>query len=197
MGQPKKFGIFGGLFDPPHIGHLIISQYVKEEFDLDKIVFLPAGKPPHKTGYSPYRHRYFMTRLAIRGNHDFLVSPVEGEMLGMTYTVDVLKNLRRSFTHTLYLIIGADQWREILTWKNPTGLSRLCKFIVVPRPGYPVRPILTRFSRIHVSRSPRLDISSTLIRDLVIQGGSIKYLTPEPVIKYIRKHNLKRLWIKR
>lgn len=194
MGQPGKIGIFGGLFDPPHVGHLIIAQYVKKEFNLEKIVFLPAGKPPHKKGYSPYRHRCFMTRLAVRGNRDFLVSPLEGEMPGRTYTVDVLKNLRRSFPYALYLIIGADQWRDIMTWKNPTELFRLCKFIVVPRPGYPVRLIRSRFSRIRVSRAPRLDISSTLIRDLVIQGGSIKYLTPELVIAYIKKHHLKKFW---
>jgi len=194
MPYREEYGIFGGLFDPPHTGHLIIAQYIRQEFGLKKIIFVPAGNPPHKTGYSTYLHRFRMTKLAVGANRDFLVSPVEARMPGKTYTVDVMSQLKRIYSRPLCLIIGADQWAEIGTWKNPAALFRLCRLIVVPRFGYPIRSFFPKFSRVLVSRLPRIDISSTRIRELAAEGWSIKYLTPDPVIAYIRKNRLKKLW---
>jgi nicotinate-nucleotide adenylyltransferase len=185
------YGIFGGLFDPPHAGHLIIAQFVRQEFGLKKIIFVPAGNPPHKTAYSAFLHRRRMTELAVRDNRDFQVDPVEGRLPGKTYTVDVIKFLKKSYPYPLYMIIGADQWAEIGTWKDPASLFRLCRLIVVPRSKYPVPP---RSSRVMLSCAPRIDISSTMVRKLVAGGLSIKYLTPDPVIAYIKDHRLKKIW---
>jgi len=188
------YGIFGGLFDPPHVGHLIIAQFVRQEFDLSKIIFVPAGNPPHKTAYSAFPHRRRMAELAIGGNRDFRVNPIEGRMHGKTYTIDVIKNLKRRYARPLFLIIGADQWAEIGTWKDPASLFRLCRLIVVPRSGHSFRP---RPPRVLVSRAPRIDISSTMIRKLAAEGLSIEYLTPDPVIAYIKEHRLEKFWKKK
>ncbi|MEO0142550.1 MAG: nicotinate-nicotinamide nucleotide adenylyltransferase, partial [candidate division WOR-3 bacterium] len=120
-----RIGILGGLFDPPHIYHLISAQWILQEFDLKKIVFVPAYNPPHKSKYSSYIHRLRMIKMATRGNKDFLVSEVERYVKGKTYTVEVIKRLKsqQKFLFPLkisdlkavefYLIIGADQWNEI------------------------------------------------------------------------------------
>lgn len=191
---PIGWGIFGGLFDPPHAGHLIIAQYVREEFGLDKIIFVPAGNPPHKTGPAPFIHRRRMIELAVKGNPDFLVSSVEGGMRGKTYTVDVIQNLKRRYRRPFYLIIGADQWREIKTWKDPRGILRQARLIIVPRPGYPVKGALSPSDRILKSTAPLIDISSTMIRQRIDIGRSVRYLTPDPVIRYINRHGLRLIW---
>ena len=189
----EGYGILGGVFDPPHVGHLIIAQFIRQEFSLKKIIFVPAGNPPHKTGYSAFPLRRRMTELAVSGNRNFRVDPIEGRMTGKTYTAQVVKNLKMIYARPLFFIIGADQWAEIGTWKDPSSLFRICRMIVVPRSGHPVRP---RPPRVLVSRAPRIDISSTMIRALVTEDLSIEYLTPDPVVKYIREHNLKKQWIK-
>jgi nicotinate-nucleotide adenylyltransferase len=193
--SPNGWGVFGGLFDPPHIGHLIIAQHVREEFNLEKIIFIPAGNPPHKTGSAPFIHRLRMIRLAVRGNPDFMVSSVEGGMRGKTYTIDVIKGLKRRCHRPLYLIIGADQWREIQTWKNPRGILQQARLIIVPRPGYPI----VRFpslptSRIFKSAAPLIDISSTMVRERIGFKRSVRYLIPDPVNRYIMNHGLHRIW---
>jgi nicotinate-nucleotide adenylyltransferase len=119
MKKARRVGIFGGLFDPPHIGHLIIAQAILDEFRLQKIMFVPAGNPPHKRAHSPYATRYHMTELAIRDNPQFTVSDIERHMSGKTYTVEVVAALRREVSGSPYLIIGSDQWKEIDTWKRP------------------------------------------------------------------------------
>ena len=191
------WGIFGGLFEPPHVGHLIIAQYVRQEFNLEKILFIPAGNPPHKTGSAPFIHRLRMIKLAVRGNPDFMVSPVEGDMRGKTYTIDVIKNLKRRCHRPLYLIIGADQWREIETWKNPRGILRQVRLIIVPRPGYPIARIRPLSPRILKSTTPLISISSTMVRERVKSGRSVRYLVPDSVISYIKHHGLRRIWASR
>jgi nicotinate-nucleotide adenylyltransferase len=191
------YGIFGGLFDPPHLGHLIIAQSVRDEFGLEKIVFVPARRPPHKETSTPFRHRYRMTEAAIDGNPAFGISPVEQKIRGTTYTVEVLREIRRSIKQDLYLIIGADQWEEIDTWKDPAAIFRMARVIVVPRPGHRISKRKPYYRDLLVSASPKIDISSTLIRRLATAGRTVRYLTPDPVIKYIREHKLVRLWKKK
>ncbi len=194
--RPIGLGIFGGLFDPPHAGHLIIAQHVREEFKLDKIIFIPAGNPPHKTGSVSFIHRLRMIRLAVRGNPDFLVSSVEGDMRGKTYTIDVIKDLKRRHHRPFYLIIGADQWREIKTWKDPGGIFRQTRLIIVPRPGYPIKRASSS-ARVLISTAPLIGISSTMVRERIMAGRSVHYLIPDPVIRYIKHHGLRRIWMKR
>ena len=190
MKEIKKVGVFGGLFDPPHIGHLIVAQFVLDEFRLGKIVFVPAGNPPHKHKFSPYDTRYKMTELAIRSNQEFSISDIEKEIPGKTYTVEVLKNLKQQIKGMIYLIIGCDQWEEISTWKTPEELFKCCKIIVMPRPHCLIKKI-SRFSKqILISHSPLIDISSSLIRKKAKQGKNIAYLVPPLVHRYIKRKNL-------
>lgn len=190
MKKTKRIGVLGGLFDPPHIGHLIIAQSVLEEFRLDKVIFIPAGNPPHKSQYSPYAVRFRMTELAIRTNKNLTISNVEHIMMGKTYTIEVIKELKKKLQAKLYLIIGGDQWLEIRTWKDPQGLLCLCKVIVVPRPHYDITEIHYRSKKILVSHSPLIDISSTQIRKRVKKNLSIQYLVPQAVYTYINRKKL-------
>ena len=190
MKEIKKVGVFGGLFDPPHIGHLIIAQAVLEEFRLGKIIFVPAGNPPHKHKFSPYDTRYKMTELAIMGNQKFSISDIEKEIRGKTYTVEVLKNLKQQIKGMIYLIIGCDQWKEINTWKTPEELFKCCKIIVIPRPRYLIRKVGRFSNKILISHAPLIDISSTLIRKRAKQGKNIAYLVPLLVHRYIKRKNL-------
>jgi nicotinate-nucleotide adenylyltransferase len=187
----KRVGIFGGLFDPPHVGHLIIAQSVLEEFFLDTVFFVPAGNPPHKSKYSSFKTRYAMIRHAVEGNKKFILSDIENRMPGKTYTIDVIREFKMTTRAQLYLIIGSDQWSEIRTWRAPQALRKECNIVVVPRTGYRIR----KGSQAHgilVSKAPRIDISSTLIRKHVRNKKSIQYLVTAGVHTYIRKHRLYR-----
>ncbi|MEO0094711.1 MAG: nicotinate-nucleotide adenylyltransferase [candidate division WOR-3 bacterium] len=187
-------GILGGLFDPPHIGHLIISEWVLEEFNLDRIVFIPAFNPPHKRKYSSYRHRYKMIEIAIKGNKRFFISDIEKKIKGRSYTFKVIKALRKSNKiyqkANLYLIIGADQWNEIKHWKNPEIIFNETKVIVLPRPNFEIKKIRPFYDKILLSSAPLIDVSSTLIRERIKKGLRIEYLTVPRVIEYIEKNKL-------
>jgi len=190
MKKNNKTGVFGGLFDPPHIGHLIVAQSVLEEFRLDKIMFVPAGNPPHKSRYSSYELRYKMTLLATKSNERFSVSNIEKEILGKTYTVEVLRTLKKRIKGLVYLIIGSDQWQEIKTWKTPKALLRECKIIVVPRPNYKIEEIKFFSKKISISHSPLIDISSSNIRKKTRKKHSIRYLVPPRVYRFIKQKKL-------
>ncbi len=184
-----KVGVFGGLFDPPHIGHLIIAQHIFEEFKLERILFVPAGHPPHKSDYSPYENRYEMTELAIASNVNFTISDIEKRIPDKTYTIEVIKELKKDGDE-LYLIIGSDQWLEIETWKEPEALFRECRIVVVRRPRFEIEKQAKWFDHIMVSTSPLIGISSSMIRKRVQKGQSIKYLVTEDVADYIEQNNL-------
>ena len=184
-----KIGIFGGLFDPPHIAHLIIAQHVFEEFKLEQILFVPAGHPPHKSDFSPYHNRYEMAELAIGSNSSFSISDIEKTMEDRTYTIEMIRELRKRYDD-LYLIIGSDQWLEIETWKDPEALFRECRTVVVRRPKFDIKKESRFFDRIMVSNAPMIDISSTMIRKRVQKGLSVRYLVAAEVASYIKSNNL-------
>jgi nicotinate-nucleotide adenylyltransferase len=186
----KKFGIFGGLFDPPHIGHLIIAQSVLEEFLLDRVIFVPAGNPPHKIKYSPYDTRYTMTRLAVKNNEKLGISNIEKGIKGKTYTIEVIRKLKGKIKGKLYFIIGSDQWLEITTWKTPQALFKECIIIVVPRLDHKIKKMDRFAKKILMSHMPLLDISSTQIRKKVKQNQNIQYLVPLEVHRYIKRKGL-------
>ncbi|MCX7994507.1 MAG: nicotinate-nucleotide adenylyltransferase [candidate division WOR-3 bacterium] len=187
----SSFGILGGLFDPPHIGHLIIGEWVLEEFRLDKIIFVPAYNPPHKNHYTPFQHRYEMTRIAIKKNENFLISDVERKIRGKSYTFRVLKVLKKIYRDgEFYLIIGADQWNEIDNWKYPELIFKEARVIVLPRPHYRIKKIKPFYNKILISKAPLVDISSTLIRARIKNGLSIEYLVVPEVANYIRRNKL-------
>ncbi len=185
-----KTGVFGGLFDPPHIGHLIIAQHVLEEFHLQRILFVPSGNPPHKKEYSPYEKRYAMADLAIKENERFVISDVERQMPDKTYTINVIRTLRQKTDDEQYLMIGSDQWLEIETWKEPEALFRECRVVVMRRPNYEISKESRFFDWIMISTAPQIDISSTMIRTRIQKGLSVRYLLEPAVYNYIKVNNL-------
>lgn len=198
----RKYGVMGGTFDPIHYGHLVTAEAARHEFGLDRVVFLPSGTPPHKPpeAVTDAEHRYMMTVLATLSNPYFDVSRVDIDREGISYTVDSLRILREQYggDSELYFITGADAILEIVSWKEPDKLLELAHFIGATRPGFCLEQVpkstqewLSRHpDRVHLIKVPALAISSTDIRERVRTGNSIRYLVPEPVEHYIRRHNL-------
>ena len=195
-----RVGVLGGTFDPIHLGHLVAAEEVRAQLRLDRVVFVPAGLPPHKLTdhISPVAHRLAMVKLAIASNPHFTVSRVDIDRFGPCYTVDTIELLRDEWGGDveLYFIVGSDSLADIVTWHQPERLVRLCRLAVMERPGYRVdveeleRLLPGITSRIHFINSPQLDISSTDIQRRVRQGLPIKYQVPEAVEDYIYEHEL-------
>ena len=209
----KRIGLFGGTFNPIHLGHLRGAEEIREAFGLQEVIFIPAALPPHKmTGkIIQARHRLEMVKRATRKNSLFSASDVELKRRGKSYSIDTIRYFREKFEDSLYFILGRDAFMEIETWKDFRNLFSLCNFIVMVRPGFiktsPFPKALVpafRYDRgtsgwVHSSGNLLflkeinfLDISSTKVRELVEKGGSIKYLVPPEVETYIAKHGLYR-----
>jgi nicotinate-nucleotide adenylyltransferase len=189
----KKLGILGGTFDPPHLGHLILAQTAREEFELDKIIFIPAGKQPHKQGKPVTRPdlRYLMVSIAIAGNEPLEVSDIEIRRDGLSYMSDTIEELHRIHSESkLFLIIGGDNITDLETWRNPEAIFERAVVVAALRP--PATASGRFKDKIRLFNMPRIDISSSMIRSLVKEGRSIKYYVPEGVEKLIRE---KRLYI--
>lgn len=199
MGK-KRVGIFGGTFDPIHIGHLIVAETIMDEFHLDKVVFIPAAVPPHKLDkqISPAKHRYMMTMLATCSNPRFQVSDMEMHRQGPSYSRDTLAQLLEEHGRDteFYFIVGADSVENLHTWNRIDELLTMCHFIGASRPGCmpDMEKIAQRFGplaeKIHCLETPELEISSTEIRHRVGQKRTIRYIVPETVEQYIYKEKL-------
>ncbi len=189
-----RIGIFGGTFDPIHCGHLIAAQNALESLGLAKLIFIPAGKPPHKCDWkiSPPQVRYKMVKLGILGNKNFSASDIELLSDCTSYTVDSLKKTRKLFPKAeLYLLIGLDQALTLSTWRDPAGIFKICKVVVMARPGSKAVDIESKWrKRIAFLSIPLLEISASDIRARVSRGASIEYLVPGKVRKFIEKHGL-------
>ena len=195
-----RIGVFGGTFDPIHIGHLVSAEEARMELKLERVVFLPAGLAPHKLDHamSPVEHRLAMVELAIASNPHFAVSRVDIDRFGPSYTVDTIELLKDEWGPgvEIYFIMGSDSLLDILTWHNPGRLIRLCHFAVVSRPGYQVDldeldALLPGVaSRVQMLSAPELAISSTDIQRRGREGLSIKYQVLEAVEDYIYQHKL-------
>lgn len=194
-------GIFGGSFNPVHIGHLILAEYIRNEFKLDRIMFIPANIPPHKTEerMESAQHRFNMLNLAIESNENFIISKIELNRKGPSYTVDTLTELSRTYSgEELYFICGADSLMNFYTWRNIGEIFRLAHIIIAGRAkindeefSKMTESLRKQFNaRILISQSPLIDISSTQIRERIQKGLSIKYLVPDKVENYIRLHRL-------
>ncbi len=198
--RPVRLGIAGGTFDPIHIGHLIIAEVARQECELDKVLFIPTGVPPHKTAYAvtPAAYRYEMVKMAIMDNPYFEISDIEVKREGFTYTVDTLRELKRIYPANVefFFIIGSDTLPEVKGWREASLVVKYCHFVVYSRPGYDVVEREIRFLResmgasIYTVQGPLLDISSTDIRDRIEKGKSIRYLVPPLVEEYIYKNHL-------
>ena len=200
MIKTLRLGIMGGTFDPVHYGHLVTAEEALVQFNLDRVVFMPTGRPVRKThrSVSSAEDRYLMTVIATASNPDFEVSRLEIDRPGDTYTVDTLRQLRDSYglDTELFFITGADAVREILTWRGAEELADLTTFIAATRPGFQAAPLAdamppgVRAPRVEPMAVPALAISSSDIRDRVADRRPVRYLLPEAVSAYIVKNGL-------
>jgi nicotinate-nucleotide adenylyltransferase len=195
-----RIALFGGTFDPPHLGHLVVADWARDRLGLDRVVFMPAGHPPHKSrpDLLPAPRRVALTRLAVRGWPGFQVSTAEASRPGPSFTVDTLRVLRARWPRAaLYFIVGEDSLRELDTWRDPGSVLRLATPVVARRPsagpGLP-RPLrrIARRLRAVVLDNPPLGISSSLVRARARAGRSIRFLVPGPVERAIRRLRLYR-----
>ena len=193
----KKYGIFGGSFNPIHYGHLMICEYIKEEMGLDKVIFIPTGNPPHKDLGVSAEDRYEMVRLAISPNPDFEISDIETTRVNLSYTVDTIRELKKIYKEEkLYFLIGLDSLFQLKTWKKIGDLSQEIEFVVALRPGYIDKEEINNEidflresfgTRINLIKTPLYEISSTDLRDRIHEGKSLRYLIPKKVLDYIEE----------
>ncbi len=199
-GHPVRLGIMGGTFDPIHTGHLACAEEAREAFDLEAVIFIPAGIPVFKKdrAITPAADRLEMCRLAISDNPAFDVSAIEIERGGDTYTVDTLRQLRAYYPNNVELcfITGADAIHNIIEWRESAAIADLARLIAVTRPGYVFTQERQAFIAEHGNfeidhlEVTALAISSSDLRKRVNEGKSIRYLTMQPVADYIRDHHL-------
>ena len=186
--------IFGGTFDPPHIGHLLIAQTVCEAENFDKILFMPANRPPHKKNISGVEDRLAMLNIAIEGNPNFEISDMEIKRGGVSYTIDTLKALKPSIIteeDDLFYLIGSDSLLELIHWKEPRDILKNCNVVVAIRPGFRPSDIPAWIlHRIQFANIPRFEISSSNIRTRWRENKTIRYLVTLPVWEYINQNQL-------
>jgi|Deesub1362A_J573_1020465.scaffolds.fasta_scaffold00095_95 nicotinate-nucleotide adenylyltransferase len=216
-GNRVRIGLFGGTFDPIHFGHLRAAEEAREAFGLERVLFIPSARPPHKDPkeVSPAHHRLEMTRRAVRGNPVFHVSDVECRRSDLSYSVETLRILRseEALNGVFYFILGIDAFLELETWRDYEQLFALSHLVVLERSGIPIKgrgalPARIRaefrYDRIrrafehpsgglvYFRRFRSLEISGREIRRRVRLGRSIRYLVPDEVEDYIRLHRLYR-----
>ena len=193
----KKYGIFGGSFNPIHYGHLMICEYIKEEMGLDKVIFIPTGNPPHKEIGVSAEDRYEMVRLSISPNPDFKISDIETTRVNLSYTVDTIRELKEIYKEEkLYFLIGLDSLFQLKTWMKIGDLSQEIEFVVALRPGYLDKEEVNKEidflrenfgTKINLIKTPLYEISSTDLRDRIREGKSLRYLIPKKVLDYIEE----------
>lgn len=195
-----RTGILGGTFDPIHYGHLAIAEEARVTLHLDRVLIIPAGEQPLKQGKSTATpaHRLTMARLACADNPFFVVSSIEVDRPGPSYTYVTLQMLRDQGFDDLSLILGSDAVADLPRWREVQRILELAHIVCVLRPGVSLdlarlSHILPRLSeRLIVIEGPRLDISSTDLRRRIADGRPIRYQTPDAVVSYIEMHGLYR-----
>jgi nicotinate-nucleotide adenylyltransferase len=210
-----RIGIFGGTFNPVHLGHLRSVEEVREAFALDRIYFVPAAQPPHKktNALADAKHRLKMVELAVADNPSFIASAIELERSGPSYSIDTIRRFHTDLPDAVFFfILGLDAFREIHTWKEYTLIPSLCNLIVTSRPGLSTPPIdqvipvalqttlwydpalkMYRHTSGHCltfHEIQGLNISASQVRQIVRQKKSLRYLVPSAVEAYITEHTL-------
>ena len=197
-----KLAIMGGTFDPIHMGHLVTAEEVRHEFGVDEVLFVPTGHPPHKAdiNMTTSEHRYLMTVLATAANPSFKVSRIEIDRQGVTYAIDTIREIKSIYGEDVkvYFITGADAIQKILSWKDCEEVLKICNFVAVTRPGYNKDELIKEIDKlnreyetnIYFLEVPALAISSSNVRKRIATDRPIKYLVPEEVENYIKKHML-------
>jgi len=209
----SPIGIFGGTFDPIHYGHLRLAEELAEALNLSEVRIIPAGQPPHRTvPRTPARHRLEMARLAIAGNPRFKLDDREVQQARASYTIDTLRALRQELgaEQSIWLLMGADAFLGLATWKEWQRLFDLAHIAVAHRPGYQLAQsdalndgLRQELERRQVAGTPhtpagsillrpitQLDIAATDIRSRLLEGRSVRYLLPDGVLDYIQGNNL-------
>ena len=202
MNEPRarRVGVMGGSFNPIHIGHLVTADEARHAFDLDEVLFVPAGHPWQKDveDVAPAEDRYLMCVIATASNPTFRVSRIELDRPGPTYTVETLHALKEELPGAeLFFITGADAILQILTWKDPEVVLREARFIAATRPGYDLDRLEKELpegmeDRVSIMEIPALAISSTDVRLRARERRPIRYLVPQGVAEYISKNGLYR-----
>ncbi|MDA0832328.1 MAG: nicotinate-nucleotide adenylyltransferase [Planctomycetota bacterium] len=196
-----RLGIFGGTFDPIHVGHLVLAEQCREQCRLDEVWFVPAAAPPHKldSAITPGKQRVEILELAVAGMPQFKISDIELKRTGLSFTVDTLGAVKAAHPHDeLFLLIGADSLHDFPTWRDPDRIAELATIVAVNR-GEPSSvdastssALLgeTISSRIQFVTMPGIAVSATDLRDRVAAGCSLRFLVPRAVEEYIVQHRL-------
>ncbi len=193
-----RLGVFGGTFDPPHDGHRVVVADVADHLGLDRVLWIPAGLPPHKAAetVTPGALRLEMARAAAEGDDRFEASDIEIRRSGPSYTVDTLADLARTYPGAaLFLIVGVDQYRALRSWSRPEEILRRATLVVMDRDGegaLDVIPDVAGADAAVVAPVTRIDVSSTRIREIVAAGGRIDDLVPPGVLAVIEREGLYR-----
>jgi len=189
-----RLGVLGGSFNPIHLGHLLVADDVRRKLGLDRVLFVPAFRPPHKPGpLAPYEHRVAMTRLALGGQAGLELCPVEERLPVPSYTADTLRAVRSQYRDaSLYFMLGSDQYSDIRLWYHPLELVRLARLVVMSRPGVP-RPRLYpghSVRRVLFLDVIQVSVSARAIRKRLANGASVRYMLPTRVLDYATKHRV-------
>ncbi|OGP89332.1 MAG: nicotinate (nicotinamide) nucleotide adenylyltransferase [Deltaproteobacteria bacterium RBG_16_48_10] len=212
----KRIGLFGGTFNPIHLGHLRGAEEIWQAFQLEEVIFIPSSIPPHKVTEKVMeaKHRLEMVKLATSSNPHFSTSDLELSRPGRSFSVDTIRFFRERHQDTFFFILGGDAFVEIETWKDFQNLFSLCHLIVMARPGSQKNISSSLFPetlirdfrydpgerawvhlsghRVYFKEISFLDISSTKVRELIQKGETVRYLIPAEVEAYIQKHGLYR-----
>jgi nicotinate-nucleotide adenylyltransferase len=195
-------GIFGGTFDPIHVGHLVIAEQVADTLGLERVVFVPSGIPPHKAFASLLAspsERLVMVEAAVRGNERFVVDTVEVEAGRAMYSVETVGLIKERWGEPeddWYFVSGADEVANLLNWKDPDRLLGEVRMVAATRPGYDItnldrlREALSNFENIVPVECTRMDVSATGIRRRLGEGKSVRYLVSEGVYEIIEERGL-------
>jgi len=199
-----RVGIFGGTFNPPHIGHLVLAQDAIEKFNLSQVIFVPCSSPPHKRSpmLASGEHRMAMLEAAIEGDHRLSVSDVEVCRGGLSYAVDTIEELSVKYPEGVDFLIGSDSLMELHLWKDIKRLLTMCEFKVFARPGFSVETVEPGLRKLpapwpekilgNMATGHLIEISSSEIRHRIAEGMSIRYLVHPLVEMYIMEHSLYR-----
>jgi|TARA_Y100000758_G_scaffold297325_1_gene257122 nicotinate-nucleotide adenylyltransferase len=191
-----KTCLFGGTFDPPHFGHLIVAQTIFEAEHFDKIVFVPAHIPPHKMErkISSVSLRLDMLKMATMDNPNFEISDIELKRGGISYSLETIQTYKEQTGlggEDLYYLIGSDSLKQFQAWQNPKAILEECQLIVAIRPGFRPSDIPNWIlAKVQFANIPRIEISSTQIRARWVKDKTIRYMVTQPVWTFINKHNL-------